>query len=176
MASLRTFPEDALTHEKESLSKFLREFEECPEEVRIRRVEGAFFRPSLFIYVASAGIDDESLRHYYSRRVGTIMYYGSEDKSGDKYLEADRAAEWITQALVRGHDGTERGVIRIYDYSDETQEVLTDYWIEIDSDSVDARPIQDDYDNWFVPVDFRYRVERGDSPSGTIVTTIIRTF
>ena len=175
--SLRAWPHDALEHELRSLRRFLRQHEECPDEVRINDYEGTFIRPSLRIVVVSAATARAGASTTLTRAL-TLAWFGSE--SDDVQFiesEARSAASWITAALNAGNVSNSRG-IRVYDYSTPNSPVETRRGIDVDYSSVSAAMLRDDVGLYSVAVDFRYQV-RTDIPIDDVsvpnVTDIDRT-
>lgn len=174
MTSLNVYPEDALEHELESLSHWIRTGYQSwvPAEVRIREEEGTHTRPELIFSISSVGLSDSSSTYYRETRVANVTWYGApSDSIVDHHREAWRATLNLTRALTR-NDQRYRGLVQILDWANPENPVTTDHWIEIDMDSVVGTPVRDENGTWMAPVDFEYSVERGHEITGTAITTV----
>lgn len=94
------------------------------------------------------------------QRVVALTFFGSDTLTEeDKYQEAWRAHDWLTEILMRGF-GVHGPLIRIHDFSEDPPAETLD-WIEVTSASVEQRP--DKFGLWTVPVDLRYLVTRDEA-------------
>ena len=167
--TLGTYPEDDIQHELESLSLWIRSFDNCPaEEVRIREEEQGFERPSVLITIPSYHLEDGGKVLYTAFRTCNIRWYGSEQENvgKDLHYEKDRAGSFFAKILTVP-DPRYRGIVRIYDFSVADEPVATDYWMFIESGSVDVQPLKDEYGLWMVTATFSYAVERDTEESLT---------
>lgn len=168
--SLRAWPRDQLEHELRSLRRFLRQFPECPDEVRINDYEGTFIRPSIRIVPVTAAASRSGASTTLTRSI-TIAWFGSEsDDQREVEYEARAVASWLVNALTVG-DTTKRRTIRVYDFSTPNNPQETRRGLDVDYASISATTLRDDVGLYSVAVDFRYQV-RTDIP---IVATTLPT-
>jgi hypothetical protein len=95
--SLLSWPADDVEHELESVSKWLRSFDDCPHEVRIREEEGGFERPMFLLRHTALGYQDGGRMYYQSVRGLNLMWYGSPTGTPgrDLHYEKNHALYWI---------------------------------------------------------------------------------
>lgn len=179
MPPLRAWPQHDIEHELRSIRYFLRQFPECPDEVRINRGEGSFIRPSIVLRIVDAS-EATTGRHLIQKtRALSCTWYGADDESHARQMQS-----FLMRALARGEGARGGGVITIYDFSQAPSvQTDTDHGIEVAPGSVSGDLMPDIDNKWMVPVTLRYSVRLGeatlyqtgtpvDSPSPTTVTSI----
>lgn len=150
------YPAHALEHELRSIRKFLRAWDECPPEVRIKHADGAFARPA--IVLAAPGFQSEGLGPNIRtvRRLLNVSYYGSDQE--DVY----RKASWLEWALVRGTYDFNFQALPVYDFSPGVgSETYAGYIIEPDKSSLSGTILPDLDQEWMASVEMRYQVRLG---------------
>lgn len=157
---LEPWPKHSAQHELRSLRLFLARYTTAPEEIRIREIEGAFERPMIQISLLQSRLENFSQFHFTVHRVLALTFFGGDEQSEeDRYQEAWRVHDWLSEVFMRGF-GHHGPVIQVFDFSEDPASLTSD-WIEVESATVEQRP--DKFGLWTVPVDLRYHVTRDEA-------------
>ena len=152
----RPFPQDQVEHELRSFRYHLMAHPQCPPIVRLRTREATFSRPSIdLVHVTSSPSDNGRHRLAVMRTINILWWSEMTDETAAASAQAQ--TDWLVKVLVKGGD-QRLSVFRVYDWS--TDEPLSlNTFMNVDVDSIDVRPVPDEYGFWMCACDFRYEVD-----------------